>query len=314
MRLFRSSLLRNGALLRNNESLQKLTSIHLIEDELKKQAKKSKKPQEDNSPPELALNTGRSWLLDELRLKNTDQLHKLWYVLLREKNAILADNALMKRVRDKEPPKERLFKVERSMKRLKVVMSERQKIRESYRTYLEDEYTEKKREELKDKYEEQSREANMAPEFSYPLLRAKYFALMTGKDNLDYISQLEKKKEEKEKLKAYLREKYDYKNKKVVHLDELDEEQHKEAMQNQDKFIVGFTNFVEEQLKHGTTKVSQEEILRAHIRNWRVLDFKQRRIVLNMLNARRARDAKSAFMTEINLLAQKIAYENKSLN
>ena len=58
---------------------------------------------------------------------------------------------------------------------------------------------------------------------------------------------------------------------------------------------------------------AEEEILRAHIKNWGALDLKQRRVVLNMINARRARDAKSAFTREINLLAQKIAYENKGM-
>ena len=193
-------------------------------------------------------------------------------------------------------------------------MTERQIVRDEYRTHLEDTYTEKRREELSENYEKESRTSNMVPEFSYPLLRAKYFALMNGQDNLDYIKSFEKKKEEKDKLKAYLKEKYDYKNKKIVHLDELNEEQKKEALDNKNNYIVGFKNFIEEQLKQGKTQVSQEEILRAHIRNWQILDFSQRRIVLNMLNARRARDAKSAFVKELNLLAQKIAYENKGLN
>ena len=314
MKLFRSYFTRNMTLLRNNDQLKNFTSVHLMEAEMKKQAKKKKDTEKEGPLPEEALSTGRSWLTNELRLKSTDQLHKLWYVFLREKNSILADNALLKRIRDKELPKDRLFKVERSMKRLKAVIAERQKVQDQYRTYLEDQYTQKKREELKDQYEEQYRSTNMAPEFSYPLLRAKYFALMNGKDNLDYLKEFDRKKEQKEKLKAYLKEKYDYKNKKIVQLDELKEEEQKEALENQEKYIIGFTNFVEEQLKQGKTKVSQEEILRAHIKNWRILDFKQRRIVLNMLNARRARDAKSAFVKEINLLAQKIAYENKSLS
>lgn len=284
-----------------------------MEAEMKKKAKKSKGSQ-DNVTPETALSTGRSWLTDELKLKSTDDLHKLWYVLLREKNAILADDALLKRVRDRELPKDRIFKVERSMRRIKTVMTERERIRVQYRTYLEDEYTKQKREELKDQYEEESKNSNMVPEFSYPLLRAKYFALMNGHDNIDYIKNFEKKKEEKVQLKAYLKEKYDYRTKKVVHEDKLTEEQHQELADNQNKYIIGFTNYIEEQLKQGKTKVSQEEILRAHIRNWRILDFKQRRVVINMLNARRARDAKSAFIKEINLLAQKIAFENKSLS
>ena len=40
------------------------------------------------------LNIGRSWLSSELDLKSTDDLHKLWYVLIKEKNSVLSDENL----------------------------------------------------------------------------------------------------------------------------------------------------------------------------------------------------------------------------
>lgn len=73
---------------------------------------------------------------------------------------------------------------------------------------------------------------------------------------------------------------------------------------------MGFKSMIDEQLNSGDYKISSSEILRAHVKNWRHLNIKQRRVVLNLVNARRARDSKKEFLNELNLLGQKIAHDN----
>ncbi|XP_003748036.1 39S ribosomal protein L47, mitochondrial [Galendromus occidentalis] len=71
--------------------------------------------------------SGRSWNLDELRIKSNSDLHKLWYVLLKEKNMLLTLQAAAKEAVEVMPNEERIDRVEISMENLELVVRERNK-------------------------------------------------------------------------------------------------------------------------------------------------------------------------------------------
>ncbi|KAI9362390.1 mitochondrial 39-S ribosomal protein L47 (MRP-L47)-domain-containing protein [Pilaira anomala] len=74
--------------------------------------------------------TGRAWKAEELRQKSFDDLHKLWYVLLKERNVLATQREEASRLR---LPKQlwtnqgRLKKCQKSMARIKCVLNERQR-------------------------------------------------------------------------------------------------------------------------------------------------------------------------------------------
>lgn len=70
---------------------------------------------------------GRYWKVDELRIKSNQDLHKLWYVLLKEKNMLLTMEHFCKENYVLFPSPERIDKVEESMKNLETVVRERNK-------------------------------------------------------------------------------------------------------------------------------------------------------------------------------------------
>ena len=84
--------------------------------------------------------TGRSWRPEELRLKSHDDLHKLWYVLLKEKNKLKSDCLLSTQLGQMFYGYSDLLKVRLSMSRLLTIVNERKKLRTQYRHHLEDEY------------------------------------------------------------------------------------------------------------------------------------------------------------------------------
>lgn len=54
---------------------------------------------------------GRSWKASELRLKSWDDLNKLWYVLLKEKNMLMTQRQMLNAQNLRFPNPERIPKV-----------------------------------------------------------------------------------------------------------------------------------------------------------------------------------------------------------
>jgi large subunit ribosomal protein L47 len=68
---------------------------------------------------------GRSWQLPELRIKSNTDLHKLWFVLLKEKNMLLTMEQEHKRKWKWWASPERIDKVNESMTNIEAVVRER---------------------------------------------------------------------------------------------------------------------------------------------------------------------------------------------
>ncbi|KAK6153325.1 hypothetical protein DH2020_012964 [Rehmannia glutinosa] len=68
---------------------------------------------------------GRGWKASELRLKSWDDLQKLWYVLLKEKNMLMTQRQMLHAQNLRFPNPERIPKVRKSMCRIKHVLTER---------------------------------------------------------------------------------------------------------------------------------------------------------------------------------------------
>merc|ERR1719431_1895734 len=67
---------------------------------------------------EKTVRVGREWRKDELRIKSNEDLHKLWYILLKERNMLLTMAHAYKEEWLAMPNPERLDKVEESMENL----------------------------------------------------------------------------------------------------------------------------------------------------------------------------------------------------
>jgi large subunit ribosomal protein L47 len=70
---------------------------------------------------------GRSWSAKELRRKSYQDLHRLWYILYKERNMLLTEQQLSRRKQLPFPQPERLTKVQKSMGAIRQVLGERKR-------------------------------------------------------------------------------------------------------------------------------------------------------------------------------------------
>ncbi|KAJ2511958.1 54S ribosomal protein L4 mitochondrial, partial [Coemansia sp. RSA 2049] len=72
--------------------------------------------------------TGRAWAASELRLKSWEDLHKLWYVVLKERNILASQTEEANRLgvhQEAFRNKGRIVKCKKTMARIKTVLNER---------------------------------------------------------------------------------------------------------------------------------------------------------------------------------------------
>lgn len=81
--------------------------------------------------------TGRCWTAPELRRKSFEDLHRLWFVLLKEKNLLLTQQHEATRLSINWLHQPRLDNVFRSMARIKSVLSERKAAFDAARQQIE---------------------------------------------------------------------------------------------------------------------------------------------------------------------------------
>ena len=68
---------------------------------------------------------GKEWTAPQLRLKSWEDLHKLWFVLLKERQMLQSEFLRYKSLGEQAPAGERYRAVKKSMCRIKGVLTER---------------------------------------------------------------------------------------------------------------------------------------------------------------------------------------------
>lgn len=228
-----------------------------------------------------SINIGRSWKASDLRLKSDADLHKLWYVLLKEKLALRAD---VYRLAQNTQTNKKLemceLKVADSMKRLKSVINERATLRNEFLMFLEFWYIRKKQ--MNPDYKICVEEAVVKPE---------------KKHKKPVTPVVENVKTEKSKVVIKGALEHDKKEEvPVSNTPELKENEITVLNEQEIKQV--------EKLKK--TYTSMNSILDDYVEQRNLLRGKEKRRVVTKINVNRARQAKNIFMKEMTALSYKL--------
>lgn len=235
----------------------------------------------------IKMRIGRAWKVDELRLKSDSDLHKLWYVLVKERLAIKSDQYKNSQdisiARNEAILKNSLLKVQVSMTRLRTVMGERSTIRNEFMTFLEFYYI---------------RMRQIDPEY----------VLLNEKIKQEPMKTEIKETETKEEVKVEKQLEKEKKSRVIRGAISTDSKETKEESGNEEKVSVldDKEKLMVEKLKK---KYKSSELLKEYVQNVHLLQPKQKRHVKGIIDATRANQAKKIFMKEMAA----ISYKFKSL-
>jgi large subunit ribosomal protein L47 len=220
--------------------------------------------------------SGRPWKPVELRLKSTAELHKLWFVLLKEKLALSSDlyYATQKHFHQNFVKRD-LDKVILSMNRVKAVMGERDKLRNDFMLFLEFWFIRKS----------QNQERAKTGKYIKPKSTA------VGASNKDKLLSIE---DSNSKAKA---------NEGLVNKKEDTEE--------------GISVLTEKEIqtveKLKKKYKNKSSLIRDHVYNPEGIAGKQKRVLYNIIQVERQKQAKTIFLKELSAVSYKLKKEKSDV-
>jgi hypothetical protein len=288
--------------------------------------------------------TGRSWKVEELRFKDDNDLHKLWYVLLKEKLALKSDQHFNSQndYNLQYDIKNNLRKVMTSMARLKTVVDERQLLRNNLMSFLEFWYIRKMQKFPKSELftrtldvqstenEDLTTTKEIAPtqrQKSKKIRGAIEHDVKTGSQTKtmaeEKVNEITEKKEgekgeegnKKDDVKKVKKlRKKNSKKKKIENMN-VDEEKEKlnAISKEEDKNKISVLDQRELKIVANLKKIytQKSQLLKDYVKNSHMLNPKEKRIVHAKIQSVRSKQAKEIFMKEMAAISYKLKNSSK---